>query len=97
MVPVMLERLLDPGTLVLLIPITAIIAGHFRRMAKMRYQQGILIKQNQRDEKLEQLGKDINELRERLNQVILTIDDVANHQKRYQNPCESSSYSKQQN
>ena len=92
----MLQQLLDPATLVLLIPITAIITGHFRRMAKIRYQNG-LASQNQLEEKLNQLGQDVNELRERLNLVILTIDDVANHQKRHQNPYESSSYSRQQN
>ncbi len=74
----MFNQILDPSTLVFMIPITAIVLGHFRRMAVIKQKKDSEI-QRQVDLKFDQINQEIKELRDRLNEMIVRTDQPDRH------------------
>lgn len=78
--PDMFSQILNPETFIFMIPITAIVLGHFRKMAMIKQKRTSEI-QKQLDFKFHQMNQEINQLRERINFIVLSVDDISTIQK----------------
>ncbi len=76
----MFSQILNPETFIFMIPITAIVLGHFRKMAMIKQKRTLEI-QKQVDFKFHQMNQEIKELRERINLMVLSVDDISTIQK----------------
>ena len=77
----MFSQILNPETFIFMIPITVIVLGHFRKMAMIKQKRTSEI-QKQLDFKFHQMNQEIKELRERINLMILSVDDISAIQKK---------------